>query len=131
MAEPFINIAFPFSDDPKGKLVAMNNVSEDAVKSDIVHILLTNKGERLYQTTFGANLRKYLFEPNDGTVNPDVQREVTEAIARWMPNVRVDKVTIESGEEGQLRNEHHLLVKLDYTVLEGAFQKRDSVQIEL
>ena len=62
MAEKFINIEFPFQDDNKGKFLSMNNVSEKGIKSDLIHLLLTNKGERLYLPDFGANLRQYLFQ---------------------------------------------------------------------
>ena len=108
MGERFINIEFPFQDDRKGKYLALNDVSEKAVKSDLMHLLLTNKDERLYLPNFGANLRKYLFEQNDEEVRTGIKQEI-----------------------GQLRNEHHTLVKIDYTVTQGTFRRSDSVQIEL
>ena len=54
----YINIQFPFQDDPEGKFVKMNTDAKQAIKSDLVHLLLTNKGERLYLPSFGANLRR-------------------------------------------------------------------------
>ena len=61
----YINIQFPFQDDPDGKFLKMNDDVKQAIKADLLHLLLTNKGERLYMPDFGANLRKYLFEQND------------------------------------------------------------------
>ena len=52
MAEKFINIEFPFQDDRKGKYLALNDVSEKAVKSDLMHLLLTNKDEKTIPTKF-------------------------------------------------------------------------------
>ena len=42
-------------------------VSKDAaaIKQAIVNILLTNRGERLFNSRFGSDIRKYLFEPLD------------------------------------------------------------------
>ena len=42
-------------------------VSKDAsaIKQAIVNLLLTNKGERLMNPTYGSDIRKYLFEPLD------------------------------------------------------------------
>ena len=66
MAEKrYINIDFPFSDSPKGYYFKLNDNDRDAIKSDLLHLLLTNKGERLYMPDFGSDLRKYIFEPND------------------------------------------------------------------
>ena len=131
MAEKFINIEFPFQDDSKGKFLAMNNVSKRAIKSDLIHLLLTNKGERLYLPDYGANLRQYLFEPNDTEVQGKIKNEIQTAISKYIPNLKVDEISLNSGEAGQIRNEHHVLVTIDYTVTDGAFQTSDSVQIEV
>lgn len=131
MAEKFINIEFPFQDDNKGKFLAMNSVSERAIKSDLVHLLLTNKGERLYLPDYGANLRQYLFEPNEAEVQGKIKDEIQAAISKYIPNLKVDEISTKPGEDGESRNEHHLLVTIDYTVTEGAFKRSDSVQIEL
>lgn len=131
MAEKFINIEFPFQDDSKGKFLGMNNVSEKAIKSDLVHLLLTNKGERLYLPDFGANLRQFLFEPNESEVQSNIKEEIQTSINKYIPNLLVDEISLKGGEEGQIRNEHHVLVTINYTVTDGAFKRSDSVQIEL
>jgi phage baseplate assembly protein W len=131
MAEKFINIEFPFQDDYKGKFLSMNDISESAIKSDLIHLLLTNTGERLYLPSFGANLRKYLFEPNDSEAQGGIKTEIQNAISRFIPNLLVDELTITSGEAGESRDEHHVLVRIDYTVTDGAFNRSDSVEIEL
>ena len=38
------------------------NTNEDAVKQSILNILLTNPGERLFNSIFGSELNKMLFE---------------------------------------------------------------------
>ena len=131
MAEKFINIEFPFQDDNKGKFLAMNDVSERAVKSDLMHLLLTNREERLYLPSFGANLRKYLFEQNDEEVQNGIKEEIQTAVTKFIPNLIIDELSLKSGEAGEIRNEHHVLVTIDYTVTEGTFKRSDSVQIEL
>jgi phage baseplate assembly protein W len=131
MGERFINIEFPFQDDNKGKFLSMNDLSDKAIKSDLMHLLLTNQGERLYLPSFGANLRKYLFEPNDTEVQGNIKEEIQTAITKFIPNLQIDELKLSSGEPGQLRNEHHTLVTIDYTVTQGAFKRSDSVEIEL
>ena len=62
-----INITFkkhPVTDD----VVVSKDAS--AIKQAIVNLLLTNKGERLMNPTYGSDIRSYLFEPMDyGTAN--------------------------------------------------------------
>jgi len=77
MAEKFINIAFPFKDDNlKNYYLKMNKTGDDAIKSDLIHLLLTTPGGRLYLPEFGTNLRKFVFEPNDTTLREDIKAEI-------------------------------------------------------
>ena len=130
MAEKFINIAFPFSDDSKGKFLSLNDISEDAIKSDLMHLLLTDKKERLYLPSFGTNLRQYIFEPNESKVHNDIKSEIQQAVSRFIPFLQIDSVELTPGEYGEERNEHHVLVQIDYTVTKGAFERSGSVKIE-
>lgn len=131
MAEKFINLEFPFRDDTKGKFLAMNNVTEKGIKSDLIHLLLTNKGERLYLPDFGANLRKYIFEQNDGKTQEGIKNEIQTAITKYIPNLQLKELIITPGTEGDVRNEHHALVEISYIVTDGVFDRSDSIQIQL
>ena len=127
MAKKYINIQFPFSDDPEGKFLKMNDESKKAIKSDLVHLLLTNKGERLYMPDFGANLRRYLFEPNDVTSTNAIKNEISEAVRKFIPNLTITELTTNPVED----NEHAVTVRIDYVVTTGAFQSSDFVTLEL
>ena len=57
-----VNITFkkhPVTDD----LVVSRDAS--AIKQAIVNLLLTNKGEKLFNPEYGSDIRAYLFEPLD------------------------------------------------------------------
>ena len=60
MAVKTINIAFPFEKSPVGNFLRLNRTSKNAIKSDITHLLLTRKGERLYNNEFGSGLYRFL-----------------------------------------------------------------------
>ena len=69
----FINIRFPFFDSEEGYFLDMNKRNKKAIKSDLMHLLMTNKGERFYSPEFGTNLKQYLFEPNVVSVQADIK----------------------------------------------------------
>ena len=57
-----VNITFkkhPVTDDV---VVSKDNA---AIKQSIVNLILTNKGERLFNPDYGSDIRSYLFEPLD------------------------------------------------------------------
>lgn len=123
----YINIQFPFQDDPDGKFLKLNTDAKQAIKSDLVHLLLTNKGERLYLPDFGANLRQYLFEPNDEVSANAIRNEINEAIKKFIPNLNVTQLTVTKSED----NIHAVVVKIDYIVTISALQSADFVVLEL
>jgi phage baseplate assembly protein W len=127
MAERFINIKFPFDDDPKGKFLEMTQTNEEAIKSDLLHLLLTTRRERLYLPSFGTNLRQYIFEQNDGVVHEGVKKELQQAINRFIPGLQVNEITVTKSES----NEHAAIARLDYTVTRAAFVSSDFVEIEI
>jgi len=42
----YINIAYPFMDSPKGFFLDLTSTDSKAIKSDLMHLILTRKGER-------------------------------------------------------------------------------------
>lgn len=125
--ESFINIRFPFFDSEKGLFLDMTKTNKRAIKSDLMHLLLTNKGERLYQPEFGTDLKKFLFEPNIVTVQKNIQQEIQSAIDKFIPNLKVDTLEVERIED----SEHAVIVRLEYTVTNNAFSESDFLIIEL
>jgi phage baseplate assembly protein W len=132
MAERFINIAFPFrDDDTKNYFLKMNKNSYDAIKSDLLHLLLTTPGDRLYLPDFGTNLKQYLFEPNDNQVRDDIRNEVQNAVSKYIPNLTITTLTVDRPDTSEYngKGDHTAVIRIDYIVTEGALNKVDFVTI--
>ena len=127
MGEKFINISFPFKDDVKGKFLKMERENKRAIKADLLHLLLTEKKQRLYLPNFGVNLRQYLFEQNDGIIHKAIQKEIEDAIQEFIPNLTIKEITVTKSEI----NENAALIRLDYIVTIAALAQNDFVEIEL
>jgi phage baseplate assembly protein W len=120
----FINIDFPFKDSPEGFYFNLNATDADAVRADLLHLLLTNKGERLYMPDFGSDLKKYIFEPNDGVTHSEIKDNLNETIKRYMPNLTIDSIKFRNDSIEEL-----IIVELTYTVTEGTFNSTDTVTL--
>ena len=134
MGYKYINIAFPFEDDnKKNYFLKLNDEGKQALKSDLIHLLLTTPGDRLYLPEFGCNLRQYIFEPNDGTTHSNIKAEIQTAIDKFIPNLIITQLQVERPEQGEfdVRVEHTAVVRIDYLFTEGALQKADFVIIEI
>lgn len=71
------NIKFPLNDNlSTNTYFLMTQVTKEALSSDLLLLLLTQKGERYYEPNYGTNLLKFIFEPNDNLTAGDVEQEI-------------------------------------------------------
>ena len=70
-------------------------VSKDAsaIKQAIVNLLLTNKGERLMNPTYGSDIRKYLFEPLDYGTSYLIKGNIESTISKFEPRISVLRIS--------------------------------------
>jgi phage baseplate assembly protein W len=120
----FINIDFPFKDSPEGFYFNLNATDADAIRADLLHLLLTNKGERLYLPDFGSDLKKFIFEPNDDVTHEQIKDSLNETIKRYMPNLIINSIEFKNNSIEEL-----IIVELTYTVTDGTFNSTDTVTL--
>jgi len=123
----YININFPFQDSSKGFFLDLNNSDSAAIKADLMHLILTRKGERLYLPDFGTNLLKYIFQPNDSATQSEIKEEISQTVKKYLPNLQVDKVNVEESEN----SEYAATVRIDYTVTDDVFETTDFIIINI
>jgi len=74
------------------------------LKSNVKNLLLTKKGERLGQPTFGTNLHRLLFEPNDEELEQKIYDTIDNSIRNWLPQLSIKEINIEASDEMKDRN---------------------------
>ena len=120
----YINIDFPFRDSDNGFYFKMNKTDKDAIRADLLHLLLTNKGERLYLPEFGSDLKKFIFEPNDEITHEQIKYNLNQTIIRFIPNLLINDISFRNDAIEEL-----IIVELTYTVTEGTFTSTDTITL--
>lgn len=67
----------------------------DVLKSSVKMLLLTTKGERIMQPTYGTYLRRAVFDLSTDSIGGIIQKEIDEALNQFEPRVRLDSFTIQ------------------------------------
>lgn len=81
-----INMTFkkhPITDD------IVVSKDESAIKQSIVNLLLTNKGERVFNPDYGSDIRSYLFEPLDYGTCTQVESNISYTVNRFEPRISI------------------------------------------
>lgn len=126
------NIAFPLQDDLSSKsFLLMNRVTKDAYRSDLMLLLLTQKGERYYEPDYGTDLLKYIFEPNDNMTSVQIEEEIKNTVALYLPQLRVTSITFNWNfdDQGNPISDNQLNVNIKFVYSEGILNEADEVNI--
>lgn len=91
-----INLKSPMRRSANGGF-ATNTTTLEAIKDDLLNLLLTNHGERVINYDFGANLRPVLFENMDNT-EERVADSISTAVDKWLPFVNIKDLTVDTNE---------------------------------
>jgi hypothetical protein len=123
----YININFPFQDSDKGFFLDLNDEDSAAIKADLMHLILTRKGERLYLPDFGTSLLKFIFQPNDSGTLSEIKSEITDTVKKYLPNLAINEVTVDES----VNSEYAATIRIDYTVTDDVFEATDFVIINI
>jgi len=123
----YININYPFKDSEEGFFLDLNDTDSEAVRADLMHLILTQKGQRLYKPNFGTNLLKFIFEPSDAETFSEIKADIKAVVKEYLPNLVVNEIIVEQNPT----NEHRASVRIDYTISDEVFVEKDFVIINL
>lgn len=144
-------INFPFRDSYQGDYLSLSQTSDEEIRSNLIHLLLTRKGTRYYLPDFGTRLYEYIFEPLDGPTFSDIEAEIRDSVSEYLPGIIINNISITAasmGEEdkgtyindndqreyrvpGISDKEHTAKIKIDYTITDTAFNSSDFVIINI
>lgn len=84
-------VRYPIEDTPKG---LMSNASDiDQIKSNLLVIILTLPGERVFEPEFGTPL--HLLRINDMMKEERTRMMIASSIRRWEKRIQVEDIKVE------------------------------------
>lgn len=91
-----VGVAIPFNGNSIFKLTY---TTRDQLKSNLVNFFLTPKGSRVFNPTFGSNIKQYVFENiNQGTFDA-LENLMQAELQQNFPNIVVDNLEIYGSED--------------------------------
>jgi phage baseplate assembly protein W len=120
----YFGLKYPFTaQDFENYFVDLNSTMKDKVRSQLMHVIFTPKGQRIRDPEFGTDLIRYIFEQNDTSSWTSVKNEVSEAVQRYVNNITVKDINIVQSEDDR----SEIFVRIDYSVKEGNKITNDSI----
>jgi len=144
-------INFPFRESFVGKYLDISDTTEEEIRSNLVHLVLSRKGSRYFLPNFGTRLYEYIFEPLDGPTFAEIESEIRDSVEEYMPgvlitNIRITDASTELEDKGTFINgddqreftvpnisqkEHTARVRIDYKITSEAFNSSDFIILNI
>ncbi len=83
------HLSFPFRIAANGRAATADTMAQQALE-ELVQLILTNQGERLFLPDFGGGARRLLFEGISETTATMSRTMITNAVQQWLG----DRVTL-------------------------------------
>lgn len=109
-------IKYPFENKNNDNIyIDLNDSAKDELKSKVLHVLFTPKGQRLRDPNFGTDLTKYLFEQADAVTEDSIIKSISLDLKAYVPSVNLDKIVINKDEN----NDKNRVLIIHYSVSKG------------
>ena len=83
----------------QGGYFATTKTTMDAIKNDIRLLLMTERGERLFQPFLGMNIRRFLFEQITDDTAIEIENDIVDTFQTWLPFVELRNIDVDLGDQ--------------------------------
>jgi len=90
----FIGISLPLDYTDKDGFFKKTKTTLEQTKSNIKNLLMTMKGERLGNPTFGSELMRILFEPNVNDLQGQIEESIRSSMDEFLPFVNIRDIIV-------------------------------------
>ena len=101
-----IGVSIPFN---AGGVFRSTYSTKDQIKSNLINLLLTLRGERIENPEFGTNLPRLIFEQLDEQLYPVIQDEIFSSVSRFVPEVTLLNIVLTPDADGNT-----ISIEIDY-----------------
>jgi len=121
-------IKYPFTAENLDNVYMDTNDSyENSIKSQVVHVVFTPKGQKLRDPDFGTRLIDYVFGPKDEATFSALKNEISTQIGKYVPAARFKDIQIIKDEA----SDNGIIIAITYTIRIGNKTEDATVAIKL
>jgi phage baseplate assembly protein W len=114
----YIGLTYPIRQGTNTDFELTKSSFEQA-EYNLTNLLLTQRGERLYQPEFGSNLRRLCFEQVDDELIESIELDVKNTVEQWLPYIIINEIEVLT-DDG---NASKIYVQIKYSITIESFKE--------
>lgn len=91
-----IGISLPFNSP---SVFRSNYSTKDQIKSNLINLVLTNRGERIMNPLFGCDIKNMVFEGMSDSNIPIIKDKIASAVGLFIPQVQINEIDVKYQQE--------------------------------
>ena len=100
----------------KSGIFSVNYTTLNQAKDNLKNLILTKKGERLLNPTFGCDIYSVLFEQMAGElIENKIENAILDAVSSWLPYLNIDEIIFDYDNNDIDNNRINLEIKFSLT----------------
>lgn len=120
----FYGIKYPFtSQDDENYFLDLNVDIKSKIRSLLMHVVFTPKGQKIRDPEFGTNLMKYLFDVNDKYLWEEVKNDIKKTVSNFVNGIIINDIEVLPPDDERT----DIYVRLDYSIDDGIKIETDSL----
>lgn len=104
-----IGISLPFN-GPAGPFNSTYS-TQDQIKSNLINLLLTDKGERIMNPEFGSDIKRALFESITDDLTELIKELITYSVDLFIPGITILSIEVSEAIEYAVANTVSITIK--------------------
>ncbi len=88
----FLGTPYPITKNPLGYFRTQTDLA--TIKADLLILLLTNPGERVFLADFGTPLKRLVFEQSDAILEQQAKKMIIDSINKWEPRITIQSIDV-------------------------------------
>lgn len=120
----FYGIKYPFtSQDDENYFLDLNVDIKSKIRSLLMHVVFTPKGQKIRDPEFGTNLMNYLFDVNDKYLWEEVKNDIKKTVSNFVNGIIINDIEVLPPDDERT----DIYVRLDYSIDDGIKIETDSL----
>ena len=96
----------------RGGIFSVNYTTLTQAKDNLKNLILTKKGERYLNPTFGCDIWRVLFEQMDSNlIENQIENTILDAVSNWLPYLNIDEIIFDYDDNDIDNNRINLDIK--------------------
>lgn len=99
-----IGLSLPFGTCDTDSLFKQTYSTKDQIKSNLINLLLTQKGERVLNPLFGSDLKRILFDPINSSTEENIRTTIIDSVSIYVPEIQIYDIIFDNAIDNNTIN---------------------------